>query len=324
MQKVRVGVVGVGHLGQHHARIYAENSKCELVGVVDIDKKNAQKIAKQYNTQAFSDFRELFGRVEACSIAVPTVGHYAIASEFLKQRIHLLVEKPITTTVAEAHELIELASQYGCVLQVGHIERFNAAVMRLKQIITEPAFIEAHRLGPYDPRIKDVGVVLDLMIHDLDIILQLVNSPVTEIESAGVGIYGDKEDIANARIHFENGCIANLTASRVTPNRKRKIRIFQKDAYLSVDYIEQEIESFQRVVDPNPAPGMPKVTIVRRSEKVPKQEPLKLELEHFIDCVQRGTEPIVKGEHARDALQLAVKISEQVKARLNGHFSALL
>lgn len=323
MQKIRVGVVGVGHLGQHHARIYAENPRCDLVAVVDSDKKNAQRIAKQWKTTPLYDFRALFGQVDALSIAVPTIYHHAIAKECLEQHIHLLVEKPITATVAEAHELIELAQKNECILQVGHIERFNAAVMRLKQLVTQPAFIEGHRLGPYDPRVKDVGVVLDLMIHDLDIILQIVNSQVVSVEGAGVGIYGDKEDIANARIHFENGCTANLTASRVTPNRKRKIRIFQKDAYISVDYIDQEIEIFRRVKIRDPQPGMPNVSIVRSKEKVRWQEPLKLELEHFIDCVIRGTEPIVKGEHARDALILAVEISEQIKTRLSG-FEGLL
>lgn len=321
MQKIRVAVVGVGHLGQHHARIYAENPKCELVCVVDVDRKQAEKIAKQHGTEAHSDYRKIFGRVDACSIAVPTVYHHAIAMECLREGMHLLVEKPITTTVAQAQELIAAASEYSRILQVGHIERFNTAVMRLKQVVREPAFIEGHRLGPYDPRVKDVGVVLDLMIHDLDIILNIVNSPVVSVEGAGIGIYGDHEDIANARLHFENGCIANITASRVTPTRKRKIRIFQRDAYVSVDYIEQEMEMFQKVKIPNPQPGGPAVSIVRKKERIKKEEPLKLELEHFLDCVTRGVEPLVKGEHARDALQLAVEISRQVKERIQAKFS---
>lgn len=315
MQKIRVAVIGVGHLGQHHARIYAESDKCELVCVVDTDKKAAQKIGKQYRAEPLYDFTRIFGRVDACSIAVPTVNHHQIARACLEQGLHLLVEKPITSTVAEAHDLIQIAREKERILQVGHIERFNAAVIRLKQLVRDPAFIEGHRLGPYDPRVRDVGVVLDLMIHDLDIILQIVNSPVVSVEGAGVGIYGDKEDIANARLHFENGCIANLTASRVTPARKRKIRIFQRDAYISVDYIEQELEIFQKVKLPKPQPGGPTVSIIRNKEKIRKEEPLKLELEHFLDCVMRGTEPIVKGEHARDALRLAVDISEQIKTR---------
>lgn len=320
--KIRVAVVGVGSLGQHHARNYAANPNCELVAVVDSDRKTAEKIAKQYDTQGLTDFRELFGKVDAASIVVPTVYHHRIAKEFLLNDVHLLVEKPITSTVAEAHELIDLARERQRILQVGHIERFNGAIVRLRQIVTRPAFIEAHRLGPYDPRVKDVGVVLDLMIHDLDIILNMVNSRVKSVEAAGVGVYGDKEDIANARIHFENGCIANLTASRVTPMRKRKIRVWQKNAYISIDYIEQEVELFRRVRVPNPEPGMPNISVVRTKEKIPKEEPLKLELAHFLECVQQGREPLVKGEHGRDALELAVEISEQLKVRLQAWMGA--
>ncbi len=315
MQKIRVGVVGVGHLGQHHARIYASLPQCELVGVVDIDPKVAQKFAKQYGSKGFSNYRDLFGKVDALSIVVPTVYHYSIAIECLRAGVHLMVEKPITSTVDQAQELITLAQQHRCILQVGHIERFNTAVMRLKQLVTRPMFIEGHRLGPYDPRVKDVGVVLDLMIHDLDIVLQLANSPVKSVEGTGVGVYGQNEDIANARVTFESGCVANLTASRVTPVRKRKIRIFQPDTYLSIDYIDQEVEIFQRVPIPNPEPGMPDISIVRKKEKIEKKEPLKLELVHFIECVQRGLEPMVRGEHARDALMLAVEISEQIRRR---------
>lgn len=315
MQKTRVGVVGVGHLGQHHARIYASLPQCELVGVVDVDPRVAQKFARQYNCEGYTDYRQLFGKVDALSIVVPTVYHHAVATECLNAGIHLLVEKPITSTVEQAQELISIASARSLVLQVGHIERFNTAVMRLKQLVNRPLFIEGHRLGPYDPRIKDVGVVLDLMIHDLDIVLQLVNSPLKSVEGAGVGVYGQNEDIANARLHFENGCIANLTASRITPSRKRKIRIFQPDAYLSIDYIEQEVEIFQRIPVEDPEPGMPKISIVRRKEKIEKKEPLRLELVHFLDCVVKGGEPMVRGEHARDALQLAVEISEQIRSR---------
>lgn len=320
MPKIRVGVVGVGHLGQHHARVYAELPNCELVGVADIDARAAQKIAKQFKTKAWTDYHELLGRVDACSIVVPTIYHYPIAKDFLEHGIHVLVEKPITTTVDEAQQLIDLAREKQLILQVGHIERFNTAIMRLKQIVRDPAFIEAHRLGPYDPRVKDVGVVLDLMIHDLDIILQLVNAPVERVEAAGVGVYGDKEDIANARIHFANGCIANLTASRVTPVRKRKIRVFQPNAYISIDYIEQEVEIYRRIKNPSAPAGTPNVTIVRTKETLKKQEPLKLELQHFLECVERGVEPMVKGEHGRDALVLAVEITKLISDRLKQFF----
>lgn len=322
--RIRVAVVGVGSLGQHHARNYASNPLCQLVGVVDTDLKAADRVAKLYGTEAFSDFRELFGRVDAASIVVPTVYHHRIARECLLNDMHLLVEKPITSTVAEAHDLIDLARERQRILQVGHIERFNGAIVRLRQIVSNPAFIEAHRLGPYDPRVKDVGVVLDLMIHDLDIILNIVNSPVKSVEAAGVGVYGDREDIANARINFQNGCIANLTASRVTPMRKRKIRVFQKNAYISIDYIEQEVELFRRVRVPNPEPGSPNISVVRTKEKIPKEEPLKLELSHFLECVAQGREPLVRGEHGRDALELAVEISEQVKGRLQAWMGSTL
>lgn len=315
MQKVRVGVVGVGHLGQHHARIYSTHPHCQLVGVADVDIKTAQKIAKQFGTKAFADYRDFFGKVDALSIVVPTVLHHSIGVECLKNGIHLLVEKPITSTVEQAHDLISIAAENQRILQVGHIERFNSAIMRMKQLIDRPLFIEGHRLGPYDPRVRDVGVVLDLMIHDLDIILQLANSPVKSVEGTGVGVYGKHEDIANARIHFENGCVANLTASRVTPNRKRKIRIFQPDAYISIDYIEQEVEIFRRVRIKDPEPGTPSISIVRTKEKIEKQEPLRLELDHFVQCIQSGSTPMVKGEHGRDALILAVEVCEQIKER---------
>ncbi|AXA36058.1 MAG: gfo/Idh/MocA family oxidoreductase [Candidatus Hydrogenedentota bacterium] len=320
MRKIRVGVVGVGNLGQHHARVYAELPECELVGVADVDPKALQRITRQFKVSGYTDYRELFGKVDACSIVVPTVLHHALARDFLEHGVHVLVEKPITTTEEEARDLIEVARRTGRILQVGHIERFNPAIMRLRQIVRDPAFIEGHRLGPYDPRVKDIGVVLDLMIHDLDIILQLVNSKVVHVEAAGVGVYGTHEDIANARIHFENGCIANLTASRVTPERKRKIRVFQRNAYISIDYINQEVEIYRRIKNPNAPPGTPNVTIVRTKEAMKKQEPLKVELKHFLECVAQGSEPMVRGEEARDALSLAVQISRLVKERWEKYF----
>lgn len=318
MAKVRVGVIGVGSLGQHHARVLAESPNAELAAVVDINDRTAQEVARRTRTKALTDYKPLLNQVQAVTIAVPTAQHFAIAQECLEKGLHVLVEKPITNTVDEAHALINLARRKGLVLQVGHIERFNQAVMRLKELVDRPMFIEVHRLGPYDPRVKDVGVTLDLMIHDLDILLTVVNSPVKSVDAAGVGVYTQNDDIANARIHFENGCIANLTASRVTPVRKRKIRIWQPNTYISVDYIEQELDIFRRVRVPNPEPGGPTVSIVRNKERFGKSEPLKLELEHFLDCVKRGAEPMVKGEHGRDALALAVEISEQLRNRLGG------
>ena len=320
MGKMRVAVIGVGSLGQHHARIYAENPTCELVAVVDTNPKAAKEIAKKFRTQALTDYQQLVGKVDAVSIVVPTFLHHKVAMFFLENSIHVLVEKPITVTVQEAHDLINLSKKKKLLLQVGHIERFNMAIKRLREIATKPGFIEAHRLGPYNGRILDVGVVLDLMIHDLDIVVQLVDSPVTQIDAAGVGVYGTHEDIANVRLHFENGAIANLTASRISPVRLRKIKLFQSEMFISADYIEQEIEVFRRVLNPNAQDGDPRVQIIRTKEKVKREEPLKLELESFLDCIRTQSEPTVKGEHARDALDLAVMITEQIHKRNNTCF----
>ena len=320
MGKMRVAVIGVGSLGQHHARIYAESPNCDLIAVVDTNPKAAKDIAKRHKTNALNNYEELVGKVDAVSIVVPTFMHHQVATFFLNNDINVLVEKPITVTVNEAHELIALAKKKKLLLQVGHIERFNMAIKRLREIATKPAFIEAHRLGPYNGRILDVGVVLDLMIHDLDIILQLVDSSVESIDAAGVGVYGKHEDIANVRLHFKNGCIANLTASRISPDRLRKINLFQADMFISADYIEQEIEVFRRVMNPYAEEGDPKVQIIRTKEKVRREEPLKLELESFLECLRTKSEPVVKGEHARDALEFAVMITEQIHDRIDNRF----
>jgi predicted dehydrogenase len=317
MKKIRVGVVGVGRLGQHHARIYAKNTRCELVGIVDINKNVATRIARTYNTQSFFDYHYLIGQVDAVSIAVPTVSHYEIAKTFLENNVHVLVEKPITTTVKEAHELISQAKKRKLVLQVGHIERFNAAIRKLNEILKVPQFIEAHRLGPFDPRVKDIGVVMDLMIHDIDIILRIVKSPIQSIEAVGIPILTDKEDLANARIRFENGCIANVTVSRVTPHPMRKIRIFQPDAYISVDYRKQSMEIYRKIKNPHPQKGELPSKIVRKKLRLKAEEQLKVELGHFIKCVQKGVQPSVTGEHARDALEIVVQISQEIRKRIN-------
>jgi len=312
--KIRVGVIGVGRLGQHHTRIYAESPNAELVGLVDTDRVRAGKMAKSYVTQALFDHRMLFGKVDAVSIAVPTTFHHEIARDFLSHGVHVLVEKPIAATVPEARELVNLARKNNLILQVGHVERFNAAIVRLREVVKQPVFIEAHRLGPYDPRVQDVGVVLDLMIHDLDIVLEIVQSPVRSIDAVGVAIVSDKEDIANARIHFENGCIANLTASRITPKKTRKIRFFQEDTYISVDYVKPGMEIYSKVPVANPRPGAPAVDIVRKRVRLKWQEPLKAEIEHFLECVANGMTPQITGEKARDALALAVEISEMIRS----------
>ncbi len=305
---IKIAVIGVGHLGQHHARIYSEMSDVELVAVVDIDEERSRRIAQEYKTSAYTEYTQVLKRVDVASIAVPTELHYRISKDFLNVGVHILIEKPMTQTLGEADELLRLAKKKKLVLQVGHIERFNPAVSALNRIIKDPRFIECHRLGPFKPRAANIGVVMDLMIHDIDIILSLVNSPVKRIEAVGVPVLSQEEDIANTRITFENGCIANITASRVTKEETRKIRIFQRDAYLSLDYINQELLVYRREITPDGG-----VRIVPSQPEIEKIEPLKLELEAFIHAVQRGQEPLVSGEAGREALAIAWEISRQIK-----------
>jgi lipid-A-disaccharide synthase len=305
---IRVAVIGVGHLGQHHARIYSQMKDVELVGVVDTDSKRAKKVALACQTSSYPDYLPLLDKVDAVSIAVPTELHYEISRDLLNAGVHVLLEKPMTQMLEDADELLHLAERKNLVLQVGHIERFNPAVSALNKVIKEPRFIECHRLGPFKLRAATTGVVMDLMIHDIDIILSLVASEVERIEAVGVSILSHEEDIASARVTFSNGCIANLTASRVTKEETRKIRIFQKDAYLSLDYINQELLVCHRVIAPDG-----QVKIISSKPEIEKVEPLSLELEDFIGAIQRGQEPLVSGKAGRQALAIAREISRQVK-----------
>lgn len=315
-QKIRVGVVGVGHLGQHHARNYYENPRCELKYVCDNNPTQAKSIAKSWGATPISDFRELIGHVDAVSIATPTSSHYEIASALMENGIHCLVEKPICNTVVEAAKLTAMARRKNLVLQVGHIEHFNLAVQKFKEILTTPRFIECHRQGPFDPRVKDVGVVMDLMIHDIDIILRIVNSPLVSVEAVGVAILTEKEDIASARLKFESGCIANVTVSRVTPKPLRKLRVFQDDAYISLDYRNQTMEVFRRRQrEEKLRPGDPQFYIESKRIRVKRQEPLKLELDHFLNCVEKQNyDPQTTGEQAMEALDVVVRITEIIRA----------
>jgi predicted dehydrogenase len=244
---VRVGVVGVGYVGQHHARIYSELPGVELIGVVDIDEARLQELGTRHRIQLCRDYRDLLGTVDAVSVAVPTLLHYPIAKEFLECGVDVLVEKPIARSLAQADELVEIAKADDRIFQVGHIERFNGAVKALEDIVRSPGFIECHRLGPFAHRNTDVDVVLDLMIHDIDIILNLIKSPVIAVTAVGVPVISDQVDIANARLQFESGCVANLTASRVSVERVRRIRIFQRDTFISLDYSQQEITIYHRI-----------------------------------------------------------------------------
>jgi len=275
---------------------------CSLIGACDTNEAHLQKICAELNVSGFSNYTELFDKADAVSIAVPTKLHYAIASEFLKHNINALVEKPFTTDLKEADALIKLAQKNKLILQVGHIERFNSAFNATKKIIQAPKFIECHRLSPFPHRSLDVGVVLDLMIHDIDITLGLVSSPIKKIESVGVSVLTQFEDIANSRITFQNGCIANLTASRVSDEIVRKTRIFQENAYISLDYRQAQACVYRKE-------GL---NIAKEDLPIEKEEPLAKELESFIDCVIEKKEPVVSGPVAREALAVALKIQKQI------------
>lgn len=303
MQKIKIGVVGVGRLGSIHARILAGLAEAQLVAVADINLKRAKKVARACHCQYFRDYHQLFGLIDAASIVVPTYLHYQIGRDFLQQNIHILVEKPFAGTVQEADSLLDLAKRKNLVLQVGHVERFNAAVQAIQRLPGRPKFIECHRLGPFAARVKDVGVVLDLMIHDIDIIMGLVNSPVKSIQAVGVNILTEHEDIANARINFKNGAVANITASRISPKSIRKIRLFQENAYISLDYEAQEALIYEKRGN----------QIRRKKIDIKKEKPLEKELQSFIQCVREKRGPLVSGEEGRNALAIATEILRLIK-----------
>ena len=301
-QRVKVGVAGVGHMGKEHARIYSELQEVELVGVHDSNPDTARKIAAKCKTRAFGSLEEMVDAVDAASIVTPTSTHLAIAEPFLKRGKHVLVEKPIAMDTEEARKLVDLAEKHGAKLAVGHVERFNPVLVALEDRLGRPRFIEAHRLSPYPGRSTDIGVVMDLMIHDLEIILHLVRSPVTSVDAVGIPVLSKGEDIANARIRFANGCVANLTTSRISPEKLRKIRVFQDDAYLSLDYMKQEGEIYKRLDG----------KITRDKIPVMKGEPLKNQLAEFVMNVRENTDPRVAGAHGFEALKLASQICGQI------------
>jgi predicted dehydrogenase len=310
MQPVKVGVIGVGYLGKFHAEKYAQLAEAELVGVVDIDQARAREIASRYGVPAYHDCRDLLGKVQAVSIVVPTQFHHAVAREFLRQGVDVLLEKPMTTTLAEADELIDISQAQKLILQVGHLERFNAALLSIKDVLKQPLFIESHRIAPFKDRGTEVDVILDLMIHDIDIILNLVNSPVTMIHAVGVPILTAKIDIANVRLQFASGCIANVTASRISAKEMRKIRVFQNDAYLSIDFAAQEVDVFRKLPSTD-SDGMPNITYDRID--IEQGDSLAQEIKAFIRAVHTREQPEVPGEAGRNALQVALEIVEQIK-----------
>ena len=300
----RVGVVGVGHIGKNHARLYAGLPNAQFTAIYDTNPSIAGQYAAEFGVEAAASLEEFAQRIDAASIATPTSTHFEIGRELLTRGKHLLVEKPIADNTAHASELAELAAARGLVLQVGHVERFNPVLSALEKRLTNPRFIEAHRLSPYPNRSTDIGVVLDLMIHDLEIILHLVRSPVQTIDAVGVPVLSRGEDIANARIRFENGCVANVTSSRISPEQMRKIRVFQEDVYLSLDYQNQTGEMYRRTPE----------GLKREDVDIEREEPLKRELAAFIECAATGRAPKVSGFQAAAALELAVEITRRINA----------
>jgi predicted dehydrogenase len=331
---VRVAVLGTGSLGKEHARIYAELAaagKADFVGVYDVVADTAHKIAEKHRVRTFGSVDEAVAASDALSVVTPTTTHFELARKLLDQGKHVLLEKPMTHEAAQAAELVQLAQKRNCLLQVGHVERFNPVFHYLGTVATEPRFIEAHRLSPYPKRSTDIGVVLDLMIHDLDVVLAFVKSAVTSVDAVGIPVLSKSEDIANARLRFANGCVANLTASRVSPEKMRKIRVFSgglMTSYISLDYRAQEgfiyrvaregeeesslLKKLLHAKDSTIVSEFAGKRIVREPVPIAKEEPLKLELEHFIECVRAHRTPLVSGESAKKALDLALEITAQI------------
>jgi predicted dehydrogenase len=306
MSVLRTAVVGVGYLGNFHAQKYAAIPDSELVGVVDNDPVRVAEIAAALGVQAYSDHRELIGKVDAVSVVVPTQHHHAVARDFLAAGVHVLIEKPITVTIEEADDLIALADKNGLVFQVGHLERFNPVLVALGGVIQEPLFIESVRIAPFKPRGTDVNVVLDLMIHDIEIIQHIIKSPVERIDAIGAPVFTGEEDIANARILFRNGCVANVTASRISLKSERKMRIFQRNAYIILDFQNRKVLLAQKGIG-ELYPGVPNVKVDERD--LGEADALRSEIESFLEAVREGKPPLVSGLDGRMALETALKIN---------------
>ncbi len=299
---IQCGVVGVGYLGQHHARIYSELEQCELVGIFEVDPERGKEIGEKFNCPVFSDLDTMAEACDAISVVVPTDKHCEVAVPLLNKGCHLLIEKPLCVSSSEAETILEAAKRNNCLIQVGHIEQYNPVTSYLEQVVDQPLFITADRLAPFTPRGTEVGVVLDLMIHDLGVILQLVGAPVEKVESVGVNVLSPTEDIANCRITFANGAVANVNTSRVSEKKVREIRVFQNNAYLSLDFMKQEGHFVKRE------------GFELQKEEIPieKGEPLKIELASFLDCVTNMSNPKVDATLGKQALELALRITEQI------------
>ena len=309
MHKIKTAVIGVGYLGKFHADKYATLPNSELIAVVDPNAETVKAIAAKHNVQGLTDYQSLLGKVEAVSIAAPTTLHFKIAMDFLSHGSHVLIEKPITVTVDEADQLIALAKKNKLLIQVGHLERFNAAILDLDKEISKPVFIESHRLAPFNPRATDVNVVLDLMIHDIDIILDIVHSDVKSIAASGAKILTNSTDIANVRLEFENGCVANVTASRVSMKTERKMRLFQQDSCITVDFQNRAMKMYSKG-DKEMFPGIPE--IVSLESVYENNDALKVEIIAFLDSIENGTPVKVTGEAGRRALATAMQISKLI------------
>ena len=308
MEKVRIGVVGIGHLGQFHLQKYAKLENCEIVGAADVLEERAADAAALHGCQAMTDYRQMIGSVDAVSIAVPTQCHHAVAKAFLAAGVHVLLEKPIAETLAQADELIALADKNRLVFQIGFVERFNPAVVALREVIGRPLFIESHRLHPFFERGTDVDVILDLMVHDLDIILHFVNSPLQDVDAVGTAVLSDKVDIANARLRFQNGCAANITASRISIKTMQKVRFFGLEGYHAVDFAKRDLLSLQRLKGPQG-----QIEIVQNHVEIIQKDPLEEEIRSFIDAVVQGTPSVVPGREGRRALDVALRILDEIK-----------
>jgi predicted dehydrogenase len=332
MEKLKTGIIGTGHLGRLHAKMFNSIDNCKLVGVYDINQLQSKAVSEEYGTEVFGNLPELFKQVDVVSIAATTSAHYDLAKECLQNGKHVFIEKPITTTILQAEEIVRLASEKKLKLQVGHIERFNPALISLEEFILEPMFIQTDRLAQFNPRGTDVAVVLDLMIHDIDIILSLIKSNVKQIDASGVAVVSDSIDIANARIQFENGAVANVTASRISQKKMRKMRIFQRDNYISLDFITGLSEVY-RLVPVDEDTGMTtlsfgEIGVGDKKKRVIYEQPeireinaLQYELQLFVDSVLNDTKPIVSGEDGLHALRVAEQILQKIEESQNNNLS---
>ena len=322
MSAVRAGVVGTGHMGRYHVAVYSEMPDVELVGIVDIDEERVRRLAAQYNTTPYTDYRAFIDQVDLVSVAVPTDLHYPVAMDFLRRGKNVLLEKPITKDLDQARELFATADRHDVVLHIGHVERFNGAVQELKKIVEEPILLEARRLGPFQKRVEDDGVVLDLMIHDIDIVLGLVPEPISHIAAQGVSVFSPHEDVANVQITFESGCVATLTASRATQNKIRTMAITQRDAYVFLDFTDQDIHIHRQASTEH---LLTREQLRYKQESliervfVYKDNPLKSEIRHIIECIQNGAKRAVSVEDELKSLTVALEVLDIIKANRRAH-----